>query len=63
MTRDGFTLLAMGFKGKKALGWKLKYIEGFNAMEATLRAQPAVDPMVALSDPATLRALLLAYPD
>ena len=34
MTRDGFTLLAMGFTGKKALEWKLRYIEAFNAMYA-----------------------------
>jgi Rha family phage regulatory protein len=38
MTRDGFTLLAMGFTGEKALRWKLKYIEAFNRMEAELRA-------------------------
>lgn len=37
MTRDGFTLLAMGFTGKKALEWKLKYIEAFNKMEEELR--------------------------
>ena len=36
LTRDGFTLLAMGFTGKKALDWKLKYIEAFNEMEQTL---------------------------
>ena len=36
LTRDGFTLLAMGFTGKKALDWKLKYIEAFNRMEQTL---------------------------
>jgi Rha family phage regulatory protein len=36
LTRDGFTLLAMGFTGKKALEWKLKYIEAFNKMEQTL---------------------------
>src|SRR5699024_6339398 len=30
LTRDGLTLLAMGFTGKKALDWKLKYIEAFN---------------------------------
>ncbi|MEK4034261.1 Rha family transcriptional regulator [Methylocystis sp. IM3] len=30
MTRDGFTLLAMGFTGEKALRWKLKYIDAFN---------------------------------
>lgn len=33
MNRDGFTLLAMGFTGAKALEWKLKYIAAFNAME------------------------------
>ncbi|MFC4652666.1 Rha family transcriptional regulator [Lactococcus nasutitermitis] len=36
MTRDGFTLLAMGFNGKKALDFKIKYIEAFNKMEQTL---------------------------
>ncbi|WP_296875113.1 phage regulatory protein/antirepressor Ant [Thomasclavelia sp.] len=40
MTRDGFTLLAMGFTGKEALEWKLKYIKAFNDMEAKLN-----DPM------------------
>jgi Rha family phage regulatory protein len=33
MNRDGFSLLVMGFTGKKALEWKLKYIDAFNAME------------------------------
>jgi len=33
LTRDGFTLLAMGFTGKKAIAWKEKYIAAFNAME------------------------------
>lgn len=33
MNRDGFSLLAMGFTGKEALNWKLKYIEAFNKME------------------------------
>ena len=37
MDRDGFTLLAMGFNGKRALEWKLKYIEAFNSMESLLR--------------------------
>ena len=36
MNRDGFTLLAMGFTGKDALEWKLKYIQAFNEMEAKL---------------------------
>lgn len=39
MNRDGFTLLAMGFTGQKALQFKLKYIEAFNAMENKLRNQ------------------------
>ena len=33
MTRDGFTLLAMGFTGKAAMEWKIKYINAFNNME------------------------------
>lgn len=39
MNRDGFTLLAMGFTGKKATEWKIKYIQAFNAMEQQLSAQ------------------------
>ena len=38
ITRDGFSLLVMGFTGKKALDWKLKYIEAFNLMERKLLA-------------------------
>ena len=30
MTRDGFTLLAMGFTGEKALDFKLRFIEQYN---------------------------------
>ena len=37
MTRDGFSLLCMGFTGKKALEWKLKYIDAFNQMEDRLK--------------------------
>lgn len=36
MNRDGFSLLVMGFNGKKALEWKLKYINAFNEMEKKL---------------------------
>ena len=39
MNRDGFTLLAMGFKGKKALEFKLKYIEAFNKMESIVKKE------------------------
>ena len=41
MTRDGFSVLAMGFTGPRALKWKLRYIEAFNLMEAALRARTA----------------------
>ena len=33
LTRDGFTLLAMGFTGKKAMQFKIAYINRFNQME------------------------------
>lgn len=39
LTRDGFSLLVMGFTGKKALQWKLKYIEAFNKMEEHIKGQ------------------------
>ena len=38
MNRDGFTLLAMGFTGKKAMQFKLEYIKAFNSMEAQIKA-------------------------
>ena len=37
MNRDGFTLLAMGFTGDKALKFKLQYIEAFNSMEEQVK--------------------------
>lgn len=40
LTRDGFSLLVMGFTGKEALDWKLRYIDAFNRMEQTVKAQP-----------------------
>ncbi len=45
VTRDGFTLLAMGFTGSKAMQFKLGYIEAFNSMETELLKkyeQPAI---------------------
>ena len=39
MNRDGFTLLAMGFSGEKALEFKVKYINAFNKMETELKSQ------------------------
>jgi Rha family phage regulatory protein len=50
MNRDGFTLLAMGFTGEKALKFKLEYINAFNKMEKILKEQSIVLPN--FSDPA-----------
>ena len=41
MNRDGFSLLVMGFTGKKALEWKLKYIDAFNQMESYINFRKA----------------------
>lgn len=40
MTKDGFTLLVMGFTGKAALKFKIDYINAFNQMAAMLQQQP-----------------------
>lgn len=37
LTRDGFSLIVMGFTGREALQWKLKYIEAFNKMEEIIK--------------------------
>lgn len=37
MNRDGFTLLAMGFTGNKAMQFKLQYIQAFNQMENQIK--------------------------
>lgn len=42
MNRDGFTLLAMGFTGAKALAFKLEYMNAFNAMEQQIRQSSGV---------------------
>ena len=50
MNRDGFTLLVMGFTGRKAMKFKLDYMNAFNKMEKQLQElnQPSymiVDPV------------------
>ena len=37
LTRDGFSLLVMGFTGEKAYRWKIEFINAFNKMEAMIR--------------------------
>lgn len=57
MNRDGFTLLAMGFTGSKAMEFKLKYIEAFNKMEQIVRQELPQTPeeKLALTMQVTLR--------
>lgn len=37
MTRDGFTMLVMGYTGQKAMGFKEMYIRRFNEMEQFIK--------------------------
>lgn len=37
LTRDGFSLLVMGFTGQRAYQWKIEFIKAFNTMEAKLK--------------------------
>lgn len=55
MNRDGFTLLVMGFTGKRALEWKLKYINAFNEMEQKLANKRTM--IIPKDYPSALRAL------
>lgn len=43
ITRDGFTLLAMGFTGAKAMEFKIKYINAFNEMAEMVASQKQDD--------------------
>ena len=62
ITRDGFTFLAMGFRGKEAAQWKEAYLTAFNKMEQELLARTpyTVNPNDKLTEAQqqTLRALL-----
>lgn len=40
LNRDGFTFIAMGFTGKEADKFKLKYIKAFNKMEKEINEHP-----------------------
>ena len=41
ISRDGFAFLAMGFTGKNAAAWKVRFLAAFNAMAAELARQQA----------------------
>lgn len=50
ITRDGFTILAMGYTGSKAMKFKLAYIDAFNRMEAALRGQDPAETLRIITD-------------
>lgn len=56
MNQDGFSLLVMGFTGKAALAWKLKYIQAFNEMKKKLIQPKQLSKTEILS-----QALLIAH--
>ena len=43
ITRDGFTFLAMGYRGKKAAQFKEAYINAFNQMEKALNERQSAE--------------------
>ncbi|HDR8126205.1 TPA: Rha family transcriptional regulator [Bacillus cereus] len=45
LTKDGFTLLVMGFNGKEALQFKIAYIEEFNRMEEHIKQPQQLNPI------------------
>jgi phage regulator Rha-like protein len=44
MTREGFTLLVMGWDDKKSIRFKMTYIEAFEAMLAALKEHQHMSP-------------------
>lgn len=43
LTRDGFSFIVMGFTGREADAWKLKYIQAFNAMESFIKERQSTE--------------------
>jgi len=43
MTRDGFSMLVMGFTGKKAFKWKKEFLKAFNTMEQIIKQREKTD--------------------
>ena len=59
LTRDGLTLLVMGYTGKEAMKFKLAYIEAFNCMERQLEALRSMpDPCLSVEDRRPLSNLI-----
>jgi len=63
MNRDGFTLLAMGFTGRKAVKFKMQYIEAFNQMENELEQGYPTKNVGGYQVPSNYRGALLLAAD
>lgn len=62
LTRDGLTLLVMGYTGKEAMRFKLAYIEAFNCMEKQLEALRSMpDPCLSVEDRRPLSNLIAKW--
>ena len=49
LTKHGFSMVAMGFTGKKAIPWKERFFDAFDAMEEAIRNDPIVEIKAELS--------------
>ncbi|MCK9320210.1 Rha family transcriptional regulator [Methanoculleus sp.] len=58
MTRDGFSILVMGFTGKQALDFKVAFIEAFNRMESFISQRVNVEWKKAREEGKELRSEL-----
>lgn len=59
MSRDGFSLLVMGFTGSRALQFKLDFIDAFNRMEEVIKRNSLID----FSNPDTVLQLAQNWKD
>jgi anti-repressor protein len=59
LTRDGFTIVAMGYTGEKAMRFKEAYIAAFNEMERRLHTLPSIRDLV--SNPQLLLELVTEH--
>ena len=67
LSKDGFTLLTMGYTGEKAMAFKIAYIARFNEMEEQLRAASVKDCPIQLhavpSSPTRRKNMPLPMPE
>lgn len=58
MTEDGFTLLVMGYTGREAMQFKVRYIQEFRRMQSELQSRKLINQFnLPRSYPEALRAL------